>query len=393
MNTRSILVGSCAFLLTSFSHAQLTLNEIGGSLEPGNYATLPTTVAFGKDEIGGGGIPIHKIPNVRDGIYGNSNSWIGDSLNSFVGLNFGAAPVSLGRVAWGRDNTLTYFDRTAGNYTLDYTLVPNPTAALGFTGDPATGWATIGTQTYHFGGVAGSLINLSARHEWSFTPVNATGVRLTVPGNSFGDGADIDELEAYPFAASPLSLSTVGGTMHAGNIALTSTAFGKDELNYFNGIEFIHQIADINDGIYGNSNSWIGNSESSFIGLNFNGSVSIDRFAFGRDNLGNFGDRSRGTYLLQYTTSANPNASTPDGQWTTIGPVYYNADGLDSADRHEYSFAPVQATGVRLIANGNGIPSGACIDEFEVYQAVPEPAGAALLLLGAAALGVRRRRK
>ena len=56
------------------AHAQLQVTEMNGTLFPGNYSTLPTSTAFGKDEIAGGSLPIHKIPNVRDGIYGNSNS-------------------------------------------------------------------------------------------------------------------------------------------------------------------------------------------------------------------------------------------------------------------------------------------------------------------------------
>ena len=380
---------ACAGLLATAA-AQFTLNEIGGSLELGNYGTLPTTSAFGKDEIGGGTLSVHKIPQIRDGIYGNSNSWIGDSENSFVGLNFGATPLSVGRIAWGRDNTATFFDRTAGLYSLDYTLVPGPGAALPFTGDPATGWAAVGSVNYLSGGSGGSLISLSLRHEWAFSPVLATGVRLTTPGSSFANGACIDELEAYSFAAAPLTLAQTGGTMRAGNLALSSVPFGRDELNFFNGVEFIHKIEDINDGIYGNSSSWIGNSESSFIGLNLNGSFTINSFAFGRDNTDTFTDRSQGSYLLQYTTAANPNQNTADGLWTTIGPVYYAANGLAASDRHEYSFAAVTATGVRLIANGNGGASGAAIDEIEVYQ-VPEPSTAAFLLLGLAAACRRRR--
>lgn len=358
----------------------------------GNYGTLGTTTAFGLDEIGAGTIAIHKFPNIRDNTYGNSNSWIGDSLNSFVGLNFGATAVPLGRIAWGRDNTGNFGDRTAGVYTAHYTQVPNPGAGLGVTGDPTTGWASLGSVNYTTGGVPGSAVSMSLRHEWNFAGVNATGVRLTAPGSSFADGAAIDELEAYAPAPAALTLTTLGGTMdNATNIGLTSTAFAKDALNFFNGVSTIHTTPDLNDGIYGNSDSWIGNSESSFAGLNLNGTHTIDRFAFGRDNTGTFGDRSGGSYTLQYTTAASPNETTPDSSWITIGSIYYDHDGLDSADRHEYSFAPVSATGVRLIASGNGVGSGMAIDEIEVYAAVPEPSGTLLGLL-AGLVGLRRRR-
>jgi len=189
-----------------------------------------------------------------------------------------------------------------------------------------------------------------------------------------------------------MSLVTTGGSMDVStNIGLntTSTAFARDLLG--NGsFAPTHTIPNLNDGIYGNSNSWIGDSESSFAGLDFNGSYTINRAAWGRDNTGTFSDRSGGTYQLQYTTTPDPNASTPDSSWITIGPVYYDHNGIDSADRHEYSFSPVTATGLRLFVAGNGLGSGIAIDEFEAY-AVPEPAVAGLALLTGAGL-LRRRR-
>ncbi len=372
------------------ARAQLTLNQIGGTIGGGNYGTAAGTTAFGLDEIGGGTLPIHKIPNVRDGLFGNANSWIGDSPNSFVGLTFGST-VSVGRVAWGRDNTGTFADRTAGLYAVHYTQVAGGGASLAVTGDPTTGWALAGSVNYVSQGVLGSPLSMSLRHEWGFAAVQATAIRLTVPGSSFSNGGAIDELEAYAPSAPALSLVTTGGTMNAAtNLALTSTAFAKDVIG---GGAFAptHTIGGLNDGVYGNANSWIGDSEASFAGLNFNGSYAIQGVAFGRDNTGNFGDRAAGTYLLQYTNVASPGAGTADSDWTTIGNIYYDTVGLDAADRHEYSFAPVTATGLRLRVSGNGMDGGIAIDELEVY-AVPEPGVGVLAGVAAGLLGRRRRR-
>lgn len=133
---------TAAALLASIATlpAQLTLIEIGGPPLAGNLSTAGGSTAFGKDEIGGGSIPVHKIPNIRDGVYGNGNSWIGDSLNSFIGINLGATPLRIGSVAWGRDNTATFGDRSVGTYTLEYTTEPNPTAAT-------TAWTAVGSVT------------------------------------------------------------------------------------------------------------------------------------------------------------------------------------------------------------------------------------------------------
>jgi hypothetical protein len=388
------LTGIAALLAATASPAvaQLTLNQIGGPAAPGNYGTLGTTSAFGVDEIGGGTLPQHKIPNVRDGVFGNGNSWIGDSPNSFIGLNFGTTAVPVNHVAWGRDNTGTFGDRSLGTYTLHYTQVASPGAGLPVTGDPATGWATVGTVNYAYQGDVGNPAGIALRHSWNFPSVNATGIRLTTPGSSFFDGTAIDELEAFsaPFTA-PISLVTTGGTMNVStNLALTGTAFAKDLING-GGYPAHDSIGNLNDGLYGNDNSWIGETAGSFAGVAFSAAASIDRIAFGRDNTGAFADRSGGAYVLQYTTVPSPDALTLDASWITMGNIWLNGDSLDSADRHEYSFAPVTATGVRLLVGGAGVASGRAIDELEVYAAIPEPAAAGFLALGAALLMRRRR--
>ncbi|MDB6174307.1 MAG: Protein of unknown function (DUF1553)/Protein of unknown function (DUF1549)/Planctomycete [Chthoniobacteraceae bacterium] len=374
-----------AFFCAATARAQFTITELNGGPFLNNLSTLASSSAFGRDEIGGGGLPQHKIANIRDGIYGNGNSWIGDSANSYIGISLGPTPVSIGRFAFGRDNTGVFSDRTAGLYTLQYTLAPNPNAA---TSDAL--WTTIGTIN-HAGGDAG-ILSTSRRHAWNFAPVLATGVRLIAPGSSFADGTDVDEFEVAPFAAAPFTLQTVGGTMHAGNIALGGVAFAKDVLTGYDA----HSIPHINDGIYGNANSWIGNSLDSFAGVRFSAPTTIDRVAFGRDNSPFYTDRAAGYYLVQYTTAAGADNTTPDASWTNIGPVYLDPADPDRALRHEYSFAPVAgATALRIIGAGapDGAPNAAAIDELEVYSSVPEPGSALLMLTGAAALAIRRRSK
>lgn len=335
--------------------APLRLTQVGGTMfRPANLALGKT--AFGKDEILGGSLPQHKIPNINDGIYGNGNSWIGNTAASFVGINLGA-PTRIARVAFGRDNTATFGDRCQGNYLLQYTTVASPDAAT-----PDGDWVTLGPVFYD-----PATTTPSYRHEYAFPPVTATGVRLIVPGLDIGSFVCIDELELY---GEELTLTATGGTMDACNLALGKTAFGRDELHYEPPATpgmFIHVIEDINDGIYGNNNSWIGTSLNSFVGVAFGGTYTIERFAFGRDNTGTYSDRSAGRYLLQYTTDPSPNAATPDSAWVNLGLVYH--EGLSPAEalRHEYSFPPVAATGIRFFAPGEGVPSGACIDELEVY--------------------------
>ena len=352
-------------------------------------------LAFGKDEILGGSLDIHKIPRVRDGIYGNSNSWIGDSTNSFIGISLGATPVSVGQIAFGRDNTGTYFDRTAGTFTIQYTTVPNPNEST-----PASEWITIGTIA-HEAGVNdqprdAGILSQARRHAFNFPPVQATGVRIITPGSGIASGAAIDELEVAAFAPAPLKLEVTGGGMDFGtNIALAANggmAFAKDLLG---GGSYAptHTMGNLNDGVYGNSNSWIGDTEDSFAGVRFATPNTIAKIAFGRDNTGTYSDRSSGYYLVQYTKDPAPDATTPETSWFDIGPVFLDAADVGRGLRHEYSFAPVAGvTGVRIITPGNGIVTGNAIDELEVY-AVPEPTSGALALLGVMMIGSRALRR
>ena len=357
--------------VASIAHAQFTITELNGGPFAANLSTQGGASAFAKDLIAGGAYPQHTIPHLNDNTFGNSNSWIGDTPTSFAGISLGATPISVGRIAFGRDNTATYFDRTAGIYTIQYTTVANPNAS---TLDAS--WTTLGTITHAGGGP--SLISTSRRHAWNFTPVLATGFRIQTP-----DGACIDELELAPFAPAPFTLQATGGTMGAGNIALGGVAFAFDVLPGY----AAHSIPHLNDGIYGNANSWIGNSADSFAGVSFASAQTIDHLAFGRDNSPFYTDRAEGTYLVQYTTVPGANETTPDASWTNIGALNIDPADPNRALRHEYSFDPVAgATALRIVA-----PTGAAIDELEVYV-VPEPGSAMTLLIGAAALGLRRRK-
>ena len=138
----------------------------------------------------------------------------------------------------------------------------------------------------------------------------------------------------------------------------------------------IHNFVGLTDGVYGNGNSWIGNSGSpGYAGVRFGGQFAIGGFAFGRDNLGLYGDRTLGAYTLQYTRVASPGTGTAftgnaGTGWANIGTLDYQGAGagLFSAPsrRHRFTFTPVAATGLRLLVPGTGISAGICIDELEV---------------------------
>ena len=157
------------------------------------------------------GVGIHFVQTLNDGRYGNSYSWISSNVaEPFAGINFGQL-VEIERVAWGRDNGRLNppagdeacggqcADRWAGLYTLQFTTVAEPGVDTPLTGDPATGWQTIGTFDYQQvidSGVGGGFTPY-LRHEYDVrqngSSLLATGLRLLVPNSSIA----IDEIEAY----------------------------------------------------------------------------------------------------------------------------------------------------------------------------------------------------
>lgn len=187
-----------------------------------------------------------------------------------------------------------------------------------------------------------------------------------------------------------------GGSMLGTNIAPAGTAFAKDCIGGYPA----HAIAHLNDGKYGNEKSWLAASMNSFAGIAFDKPYDITSIAFGRDNGGEatqYMDRYQGTYTLQYTRVPNPNALTPDSDWTTIGMFEYNGGPSDGTGylRHLYTFDRIWGvTGVRILTTGLSENPNAwiAIDEIEV-GAVPEPAALVLCGLGIGLLIAAGRRR
>lgn len=233
--------------------------------------------------------------------------------------------------------------------------------------------------------------------EFTNTGASADGA----PGYVSSATLPLAEFKQY-MTAQPV-LKSMGGTQDAPkNLAAAAnggTAFAKDCISGFSA----HSTDHLNDGVYGNSNSWIGNSQSNFAGVAFDEPCIIGSLAFGRDNGGEattYLDRYQGTYIFQYTTTPNPNAATPDNQWTSFGAFYLDAlfPNTTNETRHLYEFDAISGvTGVRILtcSDGADFASYTCIDEIEVYAAVPEPgtlAMAALGMIGVIAYAWRKRK-
>jgi autotransporter-associated beta strand protein len=296
-------------------------------------------------------------------------------------------------------------DRSAGLYTLQYT-----TADLSALSIPATGntagvvgaaadalpWVTVGTIDYQSAQPGRNRFDLPTALS------GVTGIRLIAPG-----GAAVDELEVYGsrltagtlaagLTITPAPGITIGWDGNDGvnfsaatgasapfNLARTATAIASSQLGPELGIPF-HLIGNINDGLYGNNQSWIAGTAdtvSPFAGVTFSGARHVTSVAWGRDNGNNtsdgplqqFTDRATGLYTLQ---SLNPDDNTT---WETLGT--FNYTGNDDATvggsftswlRHQYSVATaggaLRSAGIRLMVPPGGFGSNA-IDELEVNGA------------------------
>jgi len=284
------------------------------------------------------------------------------------------------------------------------------------TGDAATGWADVGTVTY--ASAAPPSFTPHLRHRFDIaaagSPLDATGIRIKVSNGSL----DIDEIEVNTATSAPPPASPVGITPALGyeiawngndgqfnnpaigagpppNRALASqgtTPFTSSDLGLVLNIPF-HRAINLNDGLYGNGHSWIsangigGNSDPDpFAGLNFGGTVTITNIAWSRDNgdtteggctAGTCTDRALGTYTLQLTSVAGPDATTvdtgdPATGWASIGTVEYRSampPDFNPHLRHRFDVSSggtgIDATGLRIKVS-NGLMD---LDEIEVNTA------------------------
>ena len=182
-----------------------------------------------------------------------------------------------------------------------------------------------------------------------------------------------------------IQLVEQGGGFAAGNLAPAATLAATPSLPNPS-----HNIPNLTDLTYGNSDSWIADATNSngdrFAGISFGATpTTVRSFAFGRDNGGEatmFTDRTFGPYTLQYTQVANPHSNLnladnadPTVGWADIGTINYASTGVhplftSPSLRHRFDFLPVSATGLRVTAI-----AGIAIDEIEAYSAalVPYP--------------------
>ena len=155
-------------------------------------------------------------------------------------------------------------------------------------------------------------------------------------------------------------------------VQITGRAFGSDSLvcnprgagkapRIASGI---HCWDNLNDGLYGNSNSWISGTNGAKAGVVLPAPRTIVGIQLARDLGGEsyvFNDRAGAGISVEYSATANSDANP----WSSTG--WVSAGGISgwaANTRNYYQFStPVVADGLRItVSSGDS-----CIDELEIY--------------------------
>ena len=188
-----------------------------------------------------------------------------------------------------------------------------------------------------------------------FDPVEARFVRFVIH-KSHSHQPCIDELEVYGPSdrndgEKNLALASAGAIATA-----SSTLPGHA----------IHRIEHLNDGKYGNDQSWICGEQSGWAQVELPAVATVDRVVFSRDRAGKHADRIPAEFEIQVST---------DGQeWLTVkriattGAVVPEARLLFPDKPITLAFPAQEAKYVRLAVSKAKL-GPPCVDELEVYRA------------------------
>jgi Protein of unknown function (DUF1553)/Protein of unknown function (DUF1549)/Planctomycete cytochrome C len=151
-----------------------------------------------------------------------------------------------------------------------------------------------------------------------FVPTKARRVRFTIKATTNLEPC-IDELEVFNTDGENIALATAGAQRKSGGDI---------------GVAERHELRFINDGLYGNSRSWMAKEiGKGWVELEFTQEQTIERVVWGRDREGKFTDRLATDYQIEVGDLA--------GQWQTV------ADGSD-----RQKFDPKNSKVVKPTLNG-----------------------------------------
>ena len=116
-----------------------------------------------------------------------------------------------------------------------------------------------------------------------FNPVKARKIRFTIQKTNLYEPC-IDELEVFDLNGNNIALSSLN--------VIRSASGSKEEPNR-------HQLDFINDGKFGNTNSWMCSKKTGWVMLEFPIEHTIERVVWARDRNGKFQDRLALEYVIE----------------------------------------------------------------------------------------------
>ena len=207
----------------------------------------------------------HKLEFIHDGEYGNSSSWMSSTDGTGWVMFELPQATRIGKVVWSRDRKQQYTDRLATAYTLE-------------AGVEADQW----TELAHLRPARTSVqpqLNTDR-----IAPLTAKRLRFTVLATN-GLAPCIDELEVFNSQGQNVALASLG----------TTVSTSGDEI-----VPQRHGPHLINDGHYGNSSSWLSNTDGhGWVELEFATEQEVARIVWSRDREGQFEDRLATQYFIE----------------------------------------------------------------------------------------------
>ncbi len=240
----------------------------------------------------------HRLEHINDGKYGNHRSWMSDEAGRGWLVFELSEATQLGKIRWSRDREGNFTDRLVTAYTIEAGMSLATMTQLAFVPPPRP------------------EVNPRMNSE-RFAPIKAKQIRFTIKKTNNLEPC-LDELEVFDSQFRNIALASLGTKVSSSG---DTTAPNRHELRF------------INDGLYGNSHSWMSHTQGmGRVTLEFSSEQTIARVVWGRDRDGEFKDRLATDYLIEVA-----NAS---GQWQTL------ADGTDRRPYNKGVTTPFSTAGL-----------------------------------------------
>ncbi len=236
----------------------------------------------------------HKLEHVNDGQPGNARSWMSDTAGRGWLLFELPESIEIERIVWSRDRTGKLTDRLPTAYRIEV-------------GSDLDNLETIVDVPPVRSAVSPKLTTDR------FAPVTAQRLRFSVLATNSLEPC-IDELEVIDTSGRNVALASAGTKARTSGDILSPDRHHPDY---------------INDGLFGNSRSWLGNAAGSgWVELTFDQPQTIERVVWSRDREGGFEDRLPIDYRIEIAESTSESAAeSAANQWRVVA---------DASDRRKW---------------------------------------------------------